>query len=93
MNELCQLRLSDLGQDSLGIWFIDINDEDDSTIKNNSSNRGIFIHSLLIALGFTENVGLLKTSGLIMLYPDLKKSASWKGNGSKAFLMMVKKAA
>jgi len=93
LNELCQLRLSDIGQDSSGIWFIDINDEDDRTTKNNSSNRRTPIHSSLITLGFIEYVGLLKASGHIMLFPDLKKGAqSWKDNASKAFSMMAKKA-
>ena len=93
LNELCQLRISDIGKTKSGIWYIDINDEEDKSTKNKSSIRRTPIHYKLIEIGFIDYVNHIKSLGFDMLFPDLKKgNQSWKDNASKSFANMAKKA-
>jgi len=93
LNELCQLRVSDINKSSSGIWFIDINDEDDKSTKNQSSIRRTPVHHKLIELGFIEYTNHIKKLNHKMLFPDLKKGVqSWKDNASKSYANMAIKA-
>lgn len=57
VNELCQLTLEDVYQhDGTDIWVIDINDNDNKQIKNESSLRKVPVHAKLIELGFIDFV-------------------------------------
>jgi len=55
MNEICQLERTDIKQQD-GIWFVDVNDEGQKSLKNKSSARIIPIHQFLIDKGFLEHV-------------------------------------
>lgn len=55
INELCQLKLTDIKQTPAGVWYIDINDgADDQSVKNSNSVRNVPLHPLLIQLGLLE---------------------------------------
>lgn len=93
LNELCQCLVSDVKQSPEGIWYIDINDEDDKRTKNSSSIRRTPIHQALIDLGFLDYVSSLRAVNHERLFPDLKKGArGWQSNASKAYSRMAKKA-
>ncbi len=93
LNELCQCLVSDVKQSSEGIWYIDINDEEDKRTKNTESIRRTPIHEALIEVGFLDYVSLLRQQGTERLFPDLKKGATgWHGNASKAFNIILKSA-
>jgi len=48
LNEICQLHLSDIGIDhDSGIYYFDINDDEEKTIKNENARRLVPIHPLL----------------------------------------------
>lgn len=93
LNELCQLRVGDIGVSESGVWFIDINDEEDRSTKNKTSVRRTPIHNMLIEIGFIDYVKHQYAAGHEMLFPDLKKGAqSWKDNASKSYANIAKKA-
>jgi integrase len=74
INELCQLALSDLRQSDTGVWFIDINEDDEEglkKVKNSSSTRKIPIHSELVRLGLIEWRNRLQAEGYARLFPEL----------------------
>lgn len=53
LNEICQLDLSDIRKSATGVWYIDINADDDTkSVKNDRSARCIPVHSELSKLGF-----------------------------------------
>ena len=55
--ELCQLMVNDVRQDAnTSIWIIDINEDGDKRLKNDSSKRQVPIHPGLERLGFLEFV-------------------------------------
>jgi len=69
LTELCQLHVSDVKHDeSTGISYLDINDNDDKSVKTLSSKRLIPIHPQLIKLGLLEYVEL--RSGERELFPE-----------------------
>ncbi|ASP39590.1 hypothetical protein CHH28_13320 [Bacterioplanes sanyensis] len=72
--ELCQLHVSDVRQQE-GIWYIDINDQDDKNLKNETGRpRQVPIHRKLIELGFLAFVEHCRKSGQTRLFPEEKKN-------------------
>jgi integrase len=78
VNEICKLRISDVGHES-GVRFINIEWEDDDEaagiagrVKNVSSERRVPIHPDLVDFGFLEFVSKARgcTSG--RLFPELR---------------------
>lgn len=71
--EAVQLLRQDVGCEN-GIWFIDINDDDDEesgkTVKNHSSIRRIPLHPELQRLGFVKFVETASTGE--RLFPDIE---------------------
>jgi integrase len=73
INELCQLSLKDIRQTKTGVWFIDINEEDESgkkKVKNASSVRHVPLHSLLIRCGLIQWRDRLEADGHDRLFPE-----------------------
>ena len=58
-NEMCQLRLSDLKRVDK-IWFMFVEDSEETRVKTESSIRKVPVHPQLIELGFIDYVGTLK---------------------------------
>ncbi len=58
-NEMCQLRLSDLKKVDK-IWFMFVEDSEETKVKTESSIRKIPLHPQLIELGFVDYVANLK---------------------------------
>lgn len=72
IEEICQLRLSDIRQDS-GVWYFDINDEDEGKhVKTEAGKRIVPLHPYLInELGFLDFLKKIKRRGYKRLFPDL----------------------
>ncbi len=64
------------------ISYIDINDNDDKSLKNISAQRKIPIHSKLIEIGFLDFVNKVKESGSDQIFSSLKKERD--GHGTAA---------
>ena len=58
-NEMCQILLSQVKKEK-GIWFMFVEDSEDTKVKTESSIRKIPVHPQLIELGFVEYVANLK---------------------------------
>ena len=58
-NEICQMRLSDVKKEN-NIWFMFVEDSEDTTVKTENSIRKIPMHPQLIELGFIDYVANLK---------------------------------
>lgn len=75
LNEIAQLRLADIRQDSeSGIWIVDIDTDGDRSVKTVSSRRQVPVHPELIRLGLLRyQEGLLKAgaSRSSSLWPEL----------------------
>lgn len=81
LNELCQLRASDVScQDDIHTISI-IDDDADKRLKNNSSRRIIPIHSKLIELGFLDYVKKVNTG---RIFPELPEHTARPGDYAKA---------
>lgn len=82
LEELGQLRIVDVKEfPGLG-WYLDINPEAGS-VKTQSSDRHVPLHSRLVSLGFIEHVKIMRQSGSAKVFPMLKAdkfgvtTASW----------------
>lgn len=93
LNELCQLETSDIRlDDAEKVWFIDINNNDNKSLKNDSSIRKIPIHKSLVDLGFLNYVEVLKQINAKKLFPDLVGGIEEGGrSASKAFTLLITK--
>ena len=85
LGEFVRTRMSDIGQDSTGIWYIDITEA-----KNNNSVRRLPLPTALIDLGFIEYVMHVRALGATFLWPhrDLTSPTARRlpsKNQSKAF--------
>ena len=84
INEICQLMLTDVYQQSeLKIWVFDINETNSEhtqkSLKRPYHSRLVPVHKELIRLGFIEFVCELKKQGEIRLFPELP----YNGNKNK----------
>lgn len=82
LNEVAQLALDDIKQED-GIWYFDLNDEEEKQLKNVSSKRKVPIHAELINKGLLTHVSKMKEEGHKRLFPDLK---FMKGHGYGRYL-------
>ncbi|AYG58005.1 site-specific integrase [Rhizobium jaguaris] len=73
LNEIAQLDLADIRQQD-GIWFFDINNEDDKKVKTEASKRRVPIHRELIRLGLLDHVEALRRQGKQKLFQELPNS-------------------
>jgi len=58
-NEMCQLRLSDIKRVEK-IWFMFVEDSEETRVKTESSIRKVPVHPQLIELGFIDYIGNLR---------------------------------
>ncbi|MFA7165265.1 MAG: site-specific integrase [Desulfoplanes sp.] len=72
-NELCQLHLDDIKQDTQGIWVLDINSKEEKKLKNATAERLIPIHETLLKLNFLDHVDTLRAMGETRLFHELKR--------------------
>ena len=74
LNEVCQLKVSDISKTD-GIWTMSINDDsEDKSIKTKSGNRVIPLHPKLLNLGFLNYFNQIKNQNKEKLFPQLKKN-------------------
>ena len=71
-NEMCQLRLIDIKKVS-NIWFMFIEDSEETKVKTESAVRKVPVHPQLIQLGFVDYVSKLKRSKKERLFWELKE--------------------
>lgn len=98
LGELAQLRVGDIKQSDAGIWYFDINDEDDKSLKTTSSKRKVPIHSFILN-DLLELVDGRNTSEFLL--PNMKQStdkrwgkafSQWFGRYKKKLGLDNKKA-
>ena len=70
INELAQLRLKDIKSDN-GIYYIDITDSEETTVKNSASRRHLVIHPNLIKIGFIRYIEWLNGKNEKFLFPEI----------------------
>ena len=70
INELAQLRLKDIKNDN-GIYYIDITDSEETTVKNSASRRHLVIHPNLIRIGFIQYIEWLNGKNEKFLFPEI----------------------
>ncbi len=70
INELAQLRLKDIKKDN-DIYYINIIDSDETTVKNSASRRYLPIHPDLIKLGFIKYFDWLSGKDEKFLFPEI----------------------
>ena len=68
--EICQLHLEDLRQES-GIWVFDVNDKPPRQLKNRNAVRLVPVHRQLLAMGLIAYADGLRTAGKERLFPQL----------------------
>tara|TARA_X000001036_G_scaffold409232_1_gene420128 strand:+ start:128 stop:1900 length:1773 start_codon:yes stop_codon:yes gene_type:complete len=71
-NEMCQLRLSDLNKVDK-IWFMFVEDSQNTKVKTESSIRKIPLHPQLIELGFIDYVGNLRKKKKTRVFWELRE--------------------
>ena len=82
LEELGQLRVIDVKEYAGLGWYIDINPQAGS-VKTQSSDRHVPLHSKLVSLGFVTHVEKMRQSGSEKVFPSLKPdkhgvmTASW----------------
>ena len=86
LEEICQLRTEDI-QHINGIPCIDINDDGDKRLKNQSAARRIPIHSCLINQGFIDFAS--KQQG--KLFPELVKANGKRGHHFSKYFARYRK--
>lgn len=73
INEICQLHLIDIKQDT-NIWYFNLKDDsEDKSFKNKPSEREVPVHSILINLGFIQYVEKMKQQRKQRLFPELTR--------------------
>lgn len=81
LEELAQLRYTDIRQEN-GVWFLDINENDDKSVKSESSKRRVPLHSFIVeSLKFIEHVKLVNQKGHDRVFPELVKIDNRYGHG------------
>lgn len=72
LEEIAQLAPDTDVYEEKGIWFFDINEDLDKTLKNDQSTRKVPIHSELIKVGILDYVNSLKNVKAKVFFPDEK---------------------
>lgn len=86
LNEICQLHLSDIAcYPENGIYYFDINDDEEKTVKNLNAIRDVPIHSTLRD-SLLKRVEELRQQGHTRLFPELRHDGnSYRVDASKWF--------
>jgi integrase len=82
LNELCQLRLSDITEEN-GITILNITDDEETKTKTKAGIRRVPVHPFLLKLGFGEYIKSRK--GHHMLFDGLRlepETGRWSANAS-----------
>jgi integrase len=88
LNEICQLFAYDVAIiEGINVIQVQIDDNQEKSLKNTTSERRIPIHNQLIKIGFIDYVDQMKSKGHKRLFPDLPQSSSgsYSDNFSKWF--------
>jgi integrase len=67
---------------------VDTEDEDEKSLKTESSRRGVSIHKTLFDIGFAEFLEFRRASGAVRLFPEYERAkddGSWSKQFSKHF--------
>jgi integrase len=84
LNEICQLFTNDIDQiDGIAVIHIRIDENEEKSLKNATSERVIPIHLMLVKLGLLDYTKTIKAQGHKQLFPHLTKGHS--GSTSDAF--------
>jgi len=79
LEEICQLKTTDLIEDDTYGLLIRISDEGDKQrIKTNSSRRKIPLHAILLDAGFMDYARKIRKEGNEWLFPELKPNLHGK---------------
>lgn len=70
INELAQLRLKDIKKEN-DIYYINITDSEETTVKNSASRRNIAVHPDLIKIGFVKYIEWLIGKNENFLFPEI----------------------
>jgi len=70
INELAQLRLKDIKKEN-DIYYLNITDSEETTVKNSASRRNIAVHPDLIKLGFVKYIEWLIGKNENFLFPEI----------------------
>ncbi|WP_417908908.1 tyrosine-type recombinase/integrase [Candidatus Electronema sp. PJ] len=70
INELAQLRLKDIKKDN-DIYYINITDSEETSVKNSASKRNLAVHPDLIKLGFIKYIKWLDGRNEKFLFPEI----------------------
>jgi integrase len=88
LNEICQLFTSDIDCiEGVNIIQVQLDNNNEKSLKNTSSERVIPIHTQLIEIGFLDYANQIKNQGHKRLFPNLTKSShgNYSDNFSKWF--------
>lgn len=80
LEEFAQLCRGDVRQED-GIWFLDINDEEQKRVKNAQSKRKVPLHAELERLGFLDYVKATAPNATDRIFPQLKSGGPDKKFG------------
>jgi len=72
LGEISQLYLDDIRQSDEGVWYMDINDNKDKSVKNEVSVRYVPVHPELERLGFIDYYKKMLSKGEERLWPDVQ---------------------
>ena len=92
LNELAQLDVADIMEES-SISLIDINDNsDDKRLKTINATRKVPVHPELIKMGFLNYVTQKRSEGAVKLFPELdnKQTGAYSYIPSKLFANFLK---
>lgn len=94
LNELCQLMIDDLGEDS-GIHFLRLHEGEETQRIKGHNRRVVPIHPELIRLGFVRYVEKAKSAGETQVFPTLRPSSKgyYSHQPSKDFNAYIEKIA
>jgi len=80
LEEIAQLCCSDV-KEEMGIWYLDLTEEGDKSLKTKSSVRKVPLHSFVVdTLKFVDFVSRVKSTGSVRLFSDLKKLSGKYGH-------------
>jgi integrase len=71
LEEFAQLHRSDVRCED-GIWYMDINDDDQKQLKNDQSKRRVPVHPFVQELGFLEYVKSIAPEPNAQIFPQLR---------------------
>jgi hypothetical protein len=71
LEEFAQLHRSDVRCED-GIWYMDINDDDQKQLKNDQSKRRVPVHPFVLELGFLEYVKNTAREPKARIFPQLR---------------------